>query len=79
MEQPTMRPEDYGTEYLNGHAPAEPPRVAFGTHPQHQSIPHEWAAWWLTTMREDEIAGRKPRKFTDMLSACCIHFAMDSK
>ncbi|MBA0084985.1 MAG: hypothetical protein HRJ53_08315 [Acidobacteria bacterium Pan2503] len=68
MTQPTMRPEDYGTEYLNGHAPAEPPRVAFGT-AKTQNIPIEWAAWILTAMRDAELAGRKPQHFSAWLAA----------
>lgn len=58
------------------HAPAHPedhfpPDVPFGSGTT-QVVPHEWAAWILTQMREDEIAGRKPRPFSAWIGACVL-------
>ena len=70
--------------HQNGYAPIDitPPaqiikaRVEFGTKdPGHQSMPHEWAAWIYTEMRNEELAGKKPRPFSAWLSAACLHFA----
>lgn len=73
--------------HQNGYAPIditpppEPARVPFGTKdPGHQSMPHEWAGWIFTEMREAELAREKPRPFSAWLSAACLHFAgMDTQ
>lgn len=60
----------------NGQQPAlrvdpDRPRVEFGPGAT-QDMPHEWAAWMLTAMREDELAGRKPRPFSVLLAAAAM-------
>ena len=71
--------ETFAPERANGHAPPEPPRVEFGTLPNH-SFPREWAVWIFTGMRNAELAKEKPRPFSAWLSAACLHFAgMDAE
>jgi hypothetical protein len=50
---------------------AEPARVPFGTG-HTQNVPLDWAGWILTTMRADELAGKKPRPFSALLGACVL-------
>lgn len=63
--------DTYTPEKLNGTAAPESPRVEFGTG-KSQSVPHEWARWMLTTMRDDELKGVKPRSFSVLLGACAL-------
>ena len=48
-----------------------PPDVPFGPRPNHV-IPFDWAVWILTSMRNDEIANAKPRKFSDWIKAASL-------
>lgn len=48
-----------------------PPDVAFGTGAT-DVVPHDWAAWILTNMRDDELAGKKPRPFSAWIGACVM-------
>lgn len=55
----------------NWDAGKEEIRVPFGAG-KTQVMPVEWAAWILTTMRDDELNGRKARKFSDLLAAAAM-------
>lgn len=71
-----MSTETYDPVGNGLHAPARPddhfPQdVPFGAGAT-QVVPHEWAAWILTTMREHEIKGGKPRSFSQWLAECVL-------
>lgn len=58
-------------QHASSRVDADLPRVEFGTGAT-QDMPHEWAAWILTTMRNAELANEKPRKFSDLLAAAAM-------
>lgn len=47
------------------------PDVPFGAG-NTQVVPHEWAAWILTAMRDAELAGQTPKPFSKWLAACVM-------
>jgi hypothetical protein len=57
-------------------AETPPDRVSFGPLPT-QTMPARWAAWMLTSMRDDEVSNAKRKPFSDYLQAATVHFLMN--
>lgn len=58
-------------EHVNGSAPPVPVRVKFGPGTT-DDIPLDWAEFMLTTLRNSEVAGQRPPKFTELLGQAVL-------
>ncbi len=56
----------------------EPARVRFRPG-KGGTMPLEWAEYMLASWRDEELAGRKPAKFSDSLKAAAGRFMMDGQ